>query len=139
MLGSRGKNYCQEGNMTKKNSLIFSVLVFLLAITFPAYSSDIISPEEAIKHIGEQCTVCGHVASSHFAYRSKGQPTFLNLSRPYPNQIFTVLIWGSDRKNFSNSPEDYYKNQRICVTGTIQQYKGTPEIIVKNPAQIKIQ
>ena len=41
-----------------------------------------------------------YVASAHYAERSKGQPTFINLDKPYPNAPFTVLIWGSDRGKF---------------------------------------
>jgi micrococcal nuclease len=97
---------------------------------------DTISPEDAINHIGQQATVCGNVSSTHFSSRSKGQPTFINLNRPYPSQIFTVLIWGSDRNKFPGAPENYYSNKRICVSGKIQQYKGAPEIVVKSANQI---
>jgi hypothetical protein len=34
------------------------------------------------KCIGRQKTVCGTVASAHFAAKSKGQPTFINLDKP---------------------------------------------------------
>ena len=76
-------------------ALIFS---FVLMASI-AFSADTISPEDAINHIGQQATVCGNVASTHFSSRSKGQPTFINLNRPYPNQIFTILIWGSIEVN----------------------------------------
>ncbi len=75
-----------------------------------------ISAAEASKHIGEQATVCGSVASAKFATRSNGTPTFLNLERPYPDRIFTALIWGEDRPKFGR-PEDAYLGQRVCVTG----------------------
>jgi hypothetical protein len=113
------------------------IVVLLLSIAAPAYSQVTISPEDAINHIGENGTVCGVVASAHFAGRTKGQPTFLNLNRPYPSHIFTILIWGSDRSKFPGSPELYYNHKKICVTGTIKQYKGIPEIIVRDPSQIK--
>ncbi len=112
------------------------ILNFLLTASI-AFSADTISPEDAINHIGQQATVCGNVASTHFSSRSKGQPTFINLNRPYPSQIFTVLIWGSDRSSFSGAPENYYRDKRICVSGKIQQYRGTPEIIVKSANQIR--
>ena len=114
-------------------------IIFILAFLFivpSVFAADSISPEDAINHIGQQATVCGNVASIHFASRSKGQPTFINLNRPYPNQIFTVLIWGSDRSKFPGDPENYYSNKRICVSGKIQQYKGAPEIVVKSANQI---
>lgn len=113
-----------------------SILGFLLTANL-VFSADTISPEDAISHIGQQGTVCGNVASTHFSSRSKGQPTFINLNRPYPTQIFTVLIWGSDRSNFPGAPENYYKDKKICVSGKIQQYRGTPEIVVKNANQIR--
>jgi DNA/RNA endonuclease YhcR with UshA esterase domain len=88
--------------------------------------------------LGEKKTVCGMVASATYAIRTKGRPTYLNLDQPYPNQIFTVVIWGSDRKKFGNAPDAFYKGKTICVTGKIKSYKGKAEIIVNDPAQIKI-
>jgi micrococcal nuclease len=66
------------------------------------------------------------------------QPTSLHLGKPYPNQVFTVLIWGSDRSKFEKPLETLYSGKEICVTGMIKSYQGRPEIIVKEPGQIKI-
>jgi hypothetical protein len=93
---------------------------------------------EAKSHIGEKATVCGNVVSTHYATRSKGSPTFLNLDEPYPRQTFTILIWGSDRPNFGD-PEAKYSNKKVCVTGTIKDYRGVPEIVAERPGQIDIQ
>ena len=95
-----------------------------------------ISAADARDHIGERATVCGQVASTHFAERSKGEPTFINLDKPYPNQIFTILIWGSDRGKFGD-PERSYSGKHICVTGKIASYRGVAEIIAYEPFQIK--
>ena len=92
---------------------------------------------EAGKHVGENATVCGLVASAHFAATSRGRPTFLNLDEPYPRQIFTVLIWGSERFRFG-TPERAYSNKHVCVTGTIASYRGIPEIVANAPSQIRI-
>ena len=62
-----------------------------------AIAQETITSEDAGKFIGETKRFCGMVASAQFAAKSKGQPTFINLDKPYPNQVFTVLIWGSDR------------------------------------------
>jgi DNA/RNA endonuclease YhcR with UshA esterase domain len=111
-----------------------SVVAALSATLGHAQSS--ISATEARNHVGEKATVCGEVASAKYAARSRGNPTFLNLDKPYPNQIFTVLIWGSDRAKFGD-PEQTYRDKHICVTGKISDYKGTPEMIASDPAQIK--
>ena len=93
---------------------------------------------EAKNHIGERATVCGKVVSTHYAARTKGSPTFLNLDEPYPNQVFTALIWGSDRSKFGD-PESKYGNKRICVTGLIKDYRGVPEVVVEEPSQISVE
>jgi micrococcal nuclease len=113
------------------------IMAFLVGLVSIAYAQENVPPEDAAKFIGQQKTVCGTVASAHYATSSKGQPTFLNLNKPYPNQVFTVLIWGSDRGKFEKPPEALYSGKEICVTGMIQSYQGRPEIIVKEPSQIK--
>jgi hypothetical protein len=95
-----------------------------------------IGPEDAAAHVGENATVCGVVESAHFASRSRGQPTFLNFGRPYPNQVFTALIWGSDRSKF-DEPENTLQGKRVCVTGTIRLYRERPEVILSNPDQLQ--
>lgn len=96
-----------------------------------------ITAAEAKNHVGEKATVCGKVVSTRYAERSKGQPTFLNLDEPYPHQIFTILIWGSDRSKFG-TPEAKYHDQQVCVMGKITSYRGAPEVVASDPGQIEI-
>jgi len=93
---------------------------------------------EAKNHVGEKATVCGKVVSARFAKDSKGQPTFLNLDEPYPNHIFTIVIWGSDRDKFGDILTKY-SVKTVCVTGKISSYQGKPEIAVSDPSQIEVQ
>jgi hypothetical protein len=92
---------------------------------------------EAKDHIGEQATVCGKVASTRYAGTSRGKPTFLNLDKPYPSQVFTVLIWGENREKFG-APEEMYRDKQICVTGKITEYRKEPEIVVSEPQNIEV-
>ena len=93
---------------------------------------------EAKEHFGETTTVCGKVVSTSYADSSRGHPTFLNLDKPYPNQIFTTVIWGENRSKFGK-PEEDYKGKRICVSGTITAYGGKPEMVVSDPSQLKVE
>jgi DNA/RNA endonuclease YhcR with UshA esterase domain len=93
------------------------------------------SAEDAAHHLGETATVCGMVASAKFAAGSRSQPTFLDLGKPYPNEPFTAVIFGGDRPKFG-APETSLNGKRICVTGQIQDYRGRPEIIVRDPRQL---
>jgi DNA/RNA endonuclease YhcR with UshA esterase domain len=91
--------------------------------------------EEAPKHIGETATVCGVVASGKFNADSRSQPTFLDFGKPYPDQTFTAVIFGSDRTKFG-TPETALRGKRVCVTGKIQDRSGLPEIILNDPKQL---
>ena len=109
-------------------------LFFLFAFSTAAQTNKI-TATEAKDHVGETRTVCGKVASPHFASKSKGEPTFLNLDEPYRKQDFTILIWGSDRAKFG-APETRYKDATVCVTGKITSHRDKPEIIATEPSQI---
>src|SRR5271157_1533254 len=121
-------------------TLRFLGLVFfcLASSSFAYPQTGRISAAEAKNHVGERATVCGNVVSTHYAARSRGNPTFINLDEPYPRQIFTILIWGSDRPKFGD-PEAKYGQKSVCVTGLLKDYKGVPEVIVEQPSQIEIQ
>jgi hypothetical protein len=110
------------------------VLCFVVA-SFLGAQTKKITAAEAKDHVGEKATVCGTVASIHYADKTKGQPTFLNLDEPYPKQIFTIVIWGNDRSKFGE-PEKKYRDKRVCVMGRITSYRGTPEIAASDPTQI---
>jgi micrococcal nuclease len=69
----------------------------------------------------------------------RSQMVFLNLGGDYPNQKLSVVIKGKDRDKFPISPEIAFKDKTICVTGVVSDYNGKPEIVVTDPAQIKVQ
>jgi hypothetical protein len=116
---------------------VLAVVVALLSVPV-AWGATWLAAQDAADHIGEVATVCGTVASTNSASRSKGQPTYLNLDRPYPNQFFTILIWGSDRPKFG-TPETTLMGKRVCATGTIKEYRGKPEIVATDPRQLTMQ
>jgi DNA/RNA endonuclease YhcR with UshA esterase domain len=111
-----------------------------MLIAFLAYSLLVqpaqLTTADAKAHIGEQATVCGVVKSARWASSSNRKPTFLNLDEPYPKQAFTVVIFEENRGKFTPAPEDRFKDKRICVSGKIEEFRGTPEIVVTAPAQI---
>lgn len=118
--------------------LRLSVAVGLLLVGMTAIAASTLTPQQAAKAVGSHATVCGVVASAHYARTSRGEPTFLNLGQPYPNQIFTALVWGPDRSKFKMPPESFGGDD-ICVSGLIKSYRGIPEIIVRSPEQIRVQ
>jgi len=88
----------------------------------------VLRASEASEHVGETRTVCGPVADKHTAATANGSPTFIELDRAYPNQIFTVLIWGNEKQIVGELPP----SGNVCVTGKISTYAGLPEIVLHN-------
>jgi hypothetical protein len=99
-------------------------------------SAATLSADEAGRHIGENATVCGTVTSAHFSRGASNAPTFLDLDKPYPEAPFTLVIFGRDRAKFG-APEQTLLHQRICASGVVTRYRGRPEMILEDPAQLQ--
>ena len=113
---------------------LVTLLDFILVSS--ASAQDRINSYEAARYAGKKATVCGQVASTNYARENKGQPTYLNLDRGYPDQKFTAVIWGENRDKFSKPPEISYSGRKICVTGTITMSREVAQIVVLDPSQI---
>jgi DNA/RNA endonuclease YhcR with UshA esterase domain len=111
------------------------LLWFFLAVT--AHAADPLGPSDAVNHIGEEATVCGEVSGAKYSDHRQRKPTFIDFGPPHPNQFFTALIWGEYREKFDYLPESLL-GKTICVSGTITEHKGRPEIKVRDPSQIDV-
>ena len=116
-------------------ALVIGLLLGAHAAVADAPDVPTIAATEAQAHVGERVRVCGVVASARYAPKSRGRPTFLNLERPYPKPAFTIVIWQENREAFGK-PEVVYLHKRVCVTGTVKTYRGSPEIIATEPRQL---
>ncbi|HKV78448.1 MAG TPA: hypothetical protein VJP02_09925 [Candidatus Sulfotelmatobacter sp.] len=123
--------------MKKLIILVSLISLSVLSVPIPVNAQKKLLPMEAKEHFGETATICGEVVSTRYANSTKGQPTFLNLDKRYPNRVFTAVIWGNNRSKFG-APENDYKGKRICVSGKITAYAGLPEVVADEPKQIKL-
>lgn len=57
---------------------------------------------------------------------------------PYPDHVFTVVIWGENGDKFENPPERFFDGKTIYVTGKIETYRGKAQIEVRDPSQIRV-
>ena len=117
--------------------------IFLMFIVLGSFSiagaQDTIKLEQTKQHIGDSVTVCGRVDDSRYLVTAGNSPTFLNMGGAYPNQLLTVVIWVDAREQIKGKPEVDFKNKNICITGKIELYKGSPQIVIKKAEQIKLQ
>jgi len=122
-------------------ALLVTLLTLLLigsSCSQDSAAGDLIPASEAYKYVGKNKTVSGTVVAARYAAESRGQPTFLNFEEPHPNQVFGVVIWGSDRSKFETPPDSAFLGRQLRVTGLIKKYQGKPQIIVTDPGQIVI-
>lgn len=103
---------------------------FALLIASSSYAAAI-SPQEAVRHIGETATVEG-VAYVHI----KGSASFIDMGGDFPNHSFQAVVFPDRAPAFGDL--NRYNGRVISVTGRIRDYKGTPEIILADPGQLKL-
>ncbi len=94
---------------------------------------------EVLKHVGELVVIEGVVVQVSYAEKAGGKPIFLNMFDPYPNNLFSVIIYEDNLKKFLAKEE--YLNKPVRITGMLrasQDVKRPPSINLKNPSQIRI-
>ena len=104
-----------------------------LALTAAPALAQTIQPPEAKDHVGQVVTVEGMVSEVHKL--ASGRATFIDMGGRYPYNVFTAVIFSSDASKF---PDVETLNGKVVdITGRVTLYKGEPEIILNDPAQIK--
>jgi DNA/RNA endonuclease YhcR with UshA esterase domain len=110
------------------------ILAFGLAVTAIPAVAETITPPEAKAHVGQIVTVEGVVSEVHHA--APGKVIFIDMGGRYPNNAFAAVIFAEDANKFPNV--DSLEGKTVDVTGAIKLYRGRPEIILNDPAQIKV-
>jgi DNA/RNA endonuclease YhcR with UshA esterase domain len=105
-------------------------LALLLALSA---SAETITPKEAAYYVGEAVTVEGVVSQ---VSTSKGGTTFINFGGRFPNHKFYAVIFRSNAGQFSGVHS--LEGHTVAISGTIQMYKGKPQIILKSSDQITV-
>ena len=99
----------------------------------PSHRPGVVMAGDAANHIGETITVEGVVSEVHVSPKA----TFIDLNGRYPNEEFTGVIWSEDTGAFSGVGG--YEGKTVDITGTVQMYRGRPEIILRSQSQIQIE
>jgi DNA/RNA endonuclease YhcR with UshA esterase domain len=92
-----------------------------------------IAPAEAQAHAGQSVTVEGTASEVHAS--PSGRVTFINIGGSYPDNPFTAVILAKDAGKFPNL--NALEGKTVDVSGPVLLYKGKPEIIVTDAAQLK--
>ena len=112
-----------------KNIILLSVGTF---ISIASFCQKEISVDSVSKYIGKNVKVCTKV----YGVKAFESVTLLNLGASYPKSPLTLAILQKDNVVFDKSPESL-NGEEICVTGTIVEHKGKPEIVITKQEQIQ--
>jgi hypothetical protein len=113
-----------------------SLLSFSFSFFFLSAISQTIPAGEVKNNAGKIVTVSGKVVDAAYLHSAYNQPTLLNIDKAFPNEIFTVVISGENRKAFGYKPEEVLLGKDISVTGKVILYFGKPQIEVVKPDQL---
>jgi RecJ-like exonuclease len=108
-------------------------LILAIGFTFAAVSAraETLAPAEAQAHVGQTVTIEGAVSGVH---QLTSGMTFIDLGDAYPANPFTAVILAADAGKFPNV--DTLEGKTVHITGKVQLYKGKPEIVVNDKAQL---
>ncbi len=95
-----------------------------------------INTTQVKEHIGsnKKVTVCGTIIATK---KHKKGHVFIDMDKSFPNQPLAVTIWGSNVTNFSYEPEVGLLNKKVCLTGKISEYKGTPTMYLNHGKDVE--
>jgi len=88
---------------------------------------------DAAPHAGETGCVSGRVLR---VFTSRGGNTFLDFCEDYRECPFTSVIFSSDKNKFGDLTS--LAGRQIEIRGPITVYQGRPEIIIRDPEQIRL-
>jgi|GEM_PF-4679548 len=113
-----------------QNSNLLFVLLFILS--FQLFSQKKIEPVFAISHVGDTVTVAG--SANKIIDPGNGAITVFMGKEPFWNFCAVILVPDTVDVNYLN---DSLCDHSLEITGVIEEYKGTPTIIVRSMEQLK--
>lgn len=96
-------------------------------------NANVISANDTAGYYGQSKIVQGLIVTTH----NSGKACFLDFKYDYQNG-FVGVIFASAFAAFPASPQSYYANKEVRISGTVTQYQGHPQIIIESPNQIEI-
>lgn len=109
-----------------------ALLLLLAPVSASAWIDSSISPSVAGLFIGDAKVVEGAVTSAD----RDSNVVRLHLGKA-PQEVIVSLVIGL-LNNFPPSPETYYAGKTVRVAGTLQSFRGVPEIVLHDAGDIQV-
>jgi DNA/RNA endonuclease YhcR with UshA esterase domain len=116
--------------------VLFSSLICVSSLVGAFARADTIIPDtEAAQHVGQAVSIEGTITK---VFKSKNGNTFLNFGGNYPDVTFVVWI-PEDAPEAADPDLAGLQGKKVKISGTVQLYKGKPEIKVSTKEQIVVE
>lgn len=114
------------------------ITAFLLIISINCFSQDTITTAQAKDYMDKMVCVKGKVVSFKLASERKFT-NYINIDKPYPEGVFSVVITNSQLEKLNLKIEDL-NDKDVYIKGTISTYKNDPKQIpqIFNPIRIEV-
>ena len=107
-------------------AIVFSALAVLAPAT---QGPPVITPDQAAKYVGKEVIVQGKITQIALT-------THINFGGLYPNHVFTATIFKAKQTQFPGVRD--YEGKVVQVQGVVHLYRGKPEIVLEERAQIRL-
>lgn len=97
-----------------------------------------INVKDVAKYVGDTVQFCSKVYSTRYYEGSVGKPTLLDVRANFSEPLVNTIVLGEDRKAFNDAPEILYVNREVCISGIVQLYNGSPQILIRKREQITV-
>ena len=112
-----------------KHLKLFVLVLFFLPAILSAQKT--INSDSVKSYIGQEVIVVGAITQVSI---TKSGTVFFNIDGKYPNNKMTAVIFKKDIEKFGDLK--YWEGKSVGIKGKIEEYKGNPEIILKNQGQL---
>jgi hypothetical protein len=114
------------------------VTVLFLVFSINCFSQDTITTAKVKDYMDKEVCIIGKVVSFKLAAEGKNT-NYINIDKPYPESVFTVVISNNYLEKLNLKIEDL-KNKNIYIKGKITTYKNDPKQIpqIYNPTSIAV-
>jgi len=116
-------------------SVLPSVLAVAVGLAGAALAeTPVVAPVDAAQHVGKEVVVEGVVVQ--VSVSTPSEPIYLNFGARYPKHVFAAVVFADKRALFADAGK--WEGKKVRVTGTVQLYRGKPEIVLNDPAQLAL-
>lgn len=106
--------------------------VFAAAPALAQTAAQPIAPADAMAHVGQSVTVEG---AANNVVTARSGVTLIDIGGRYPDNPFTAVILAADASKFPDVKT--LSGKTVDVSGPVKLYRGKPEIVVSDAAQIR--